>query len=617
MTPMGITMVSRSTLNPNPERLKVMKKIYFAMAVLGTVALVSCEREKSFDELTPIGENGVAFTIGAVSTRSAEAVANVERGVTIPLGTDNEGNDFFLEETIEDLNPSPATKGAPAYTVNVGNLYSTMGVYAATGKFGDASFEVMDMYDHKGDPSDPKAPVTANPEATKGDGWRYHHNYSADPWPTNKDEKVDFFLRMPAVATGVSNLKYDNQKITFNYSSQQDGAVQQDILFSHTSISKNEHNGYLPNGAPVLMYHALTGVKFRSGSANNGPTKTIITKVVLSGLNDRGIGTFDPSTNTFSWPANDQGMSLGSFSLGYENTAWSEAANQDNTVSYEKDTENPKNNKFGDSWYSAAADKNLNNEDGSLTFWLIPQTINKNVTLKVTFFVKTKNTPNGTEITHTIKLGEKLENVEWKAGQLRTYTLDPKDVDVDIFDEMNDYTKNNLEVTNTGNVDEYVRVMLMGNWYGWLPDQDPSKVEPSILVGYTTPNINDYTMVQNWYFRDDTFGDGFDDTFKKGVPANGNRWIRGTGSYYYWPDIIGAGEKLSSSSTLFKSYKLEEEWIPEIWIPVGSKREKAKGVHLVFECAVQAIGAKKPDGSGNYTWQEAWSAATGETIEAK
>lgn len=610
-------MVSRSTLNPNPERLKVMKKIYIAMAVLGTVALVSCEREKSFDELTPIGENGVAFTIGGVSTRSADAVANVERGVTIPLGTDNEGNDFFLEETIEELNPSPATKGAPAYTVNVGKLYTTMGVYAATGKFGDASFEVMDMYDHKGDPSDPKAPVTANPEATKGDGWRYHHNYSADPWPTNKDEKVDFFLRMPAVATGVSNLKYDNQKITFNYSSQQDGAVQQDILFSHTSISKNEHNGYLPNGAPVLMYHALTGVKFRSGSANNGPTKTIITKVVLSGLNDRGIGTFDPSTNTFSWPANDQGMSLGSFSLGYENTAWSETANKDNTVTYEKDTTNPENNKFGDSWYSAAADKNLNNEDGSLTFWLIPQTINKNVTLKVTFFVKTKNTPNGTEITHTIKLGEKLENLEWKAGQLRTYTLDPKDVDVDIFDEMSEYTKNNLEVTNTGNVDEYVRVMLMGNWYGWLPDQDPSKVEPSILVGYKTSNMNDYTMAENWYFKNDPFGDGFDDSFKYGVPGENNEWILGTGSYYYWPHIIGAGEKLSSSSTLFKSYTLDPTWVPEIWIPVGSKREKAKGVHLVFECAVQAIGAKKPDGSGNYTWQEAWSAATGETIGVK
>ena len=589
-----------------------MKKVYIALAVIATAILVSCEREKDFNELTPVGENGVAFTIGGVSTRSAEAMANVERGITIPLGTDNEGNDFFLEETIEELNPSPATKGAPAYTVNVGNLFSTMGVYAATGSFGDASFEVMDQYAHEGTPND----------GINENGWRYHHNYSANPWPANKDEKVDFFLRMPAAANGVSNLSYANQKITFDYSSQQNGASQQDILFSHTAISKNEHDGYLPNGAPVLMYHALTGVKFRSGSANNGPTKTIITKVVLSGLNDTGKGTFDPSTNTFSWPANDQSMSLGSFSLGYENTAWSAAADKDNTVTYEKDTTNPENNKFGDSWYSAAADKNLNDEDGSLTFWLIPQTINKNVTLKVTFFVKTENTPNGTEITHTIKLGEVLENVQWKAGQLRTYTLDPKDVDVDIFDKMTDLEKDNLEVTNTGNVDEYVRVMLMGNWYGWLPDQDPATDEPSIMVGYKTSDINDDEMVDNWFFRSTPFGNGFDDSFKMGVPANGNRWIRGTGSYYYWPDVIGAGDKLSSSSTLFKSYTLDESWIPTIWIPVGGERVQAKGVHLVFECAVQAISAKKPDGSGNYdTCWEAWTKAiypNGDgTIEAK
>ena len=595
-----------------------MKKIYIAMAVLGTVALVSCEREKSFNELTPIGENGVAFTIGGVSTRSAEAEINVERGVTLPLGTDDAGNSYFLEEEIMELNPSPATKGAPAYTVNVGNLYSTMGVYAATGSFGDASFEVMDKYDHKGDPSDPKAPVTAGPDSENTrDGWRYHHNYSGSPWPTNKDEKVDFFLRMPAAASGVSNLSYENQKITFNYSSGQDGALQQDILFSHTQISKSDHDGYLPNGAPVLMYHALTGVKFRSGSANQGPTKTIITKVVLSGLNDTGKGTFDPSTKTVTWPADDQSMSLGSFSLGYKNTAWSAEANKDNTVTYEKDTEKPENNKFGDSWYSAAADKNLNDEEGSLTFWLIPQTITEDVTLEVTFFVKTENTPNGTEITHTIKLGEKLKNVEWKAGQLRTYTLDPKDVDVDIFDQMSDLTKNHLEVTNTGNVDEYVRVMLMGNWYGWFPDQDPAKDEPSIMVGYTNSNMDDDTMVDNWFFRSDPFGNGFDDTFKMGVPANGNRWIRGTGSYYYWPDVIGAGDKLSSSSTLFKSYTLDESWIPEIWIPVGGVRVQAKDVHLVFECAVQAIGAKKSDGSDYQDCWEAWSAATGTTIEKK
>ena len=599
-----------------------MKKIYIAMAVLGTVALVSCQREKSFDELAPIGENGVAFTIGNVSTRSAEAVSNVERGVTLDLGTDNAGNSYFLEEEIMELNPSPATKGAPAYTVNVGKLYETMGVYAEGNFGGDATFSVMDMYDHKGDPNDPKAPVTATPDAAKGDGWRYHHNYSGNPWPENKDEKVDFFLRMPADAIGVTNLSYENQKITFNYSSVQSGAAQQDILFSHTKISKNEHDGYLPNGAPVLMYHALTGVKFRSGSDNKGQTKTIITKVVLSGLNDKGKGTFDPTTNTVTWPADDQDMDFGSFSLTYDNTDWSAQANVDNTVTYEKDTEHPENNKFGDSWYAAAANKNLNDEEGSLTFWLIPQTITKDATLEVTFRVKTENTQEGTEITHTIKLGEKLENVQWKAGQLRTYTLDPKDVDVDIFDQMSALTKNNLEVTNTGNVDEYVRVMLMGNWYGWLPDQDPEEVPASIMVGYTSSDINDDTMVQNWYFKADPFGNGFDDSFKKGVPANGNEWIKGTGSYYYWPHVIGAGDKLSSSSTLFKSYTLDPAWVPEIWIPVGGTRVQAKGVHLVFECAVQAIGAKKPDGSGNYeTCWDAWTAAIypngGGTIEAK
>ena len=81
-----------------------MKKIHIAMAVLGTVAVVSCEREKSFNELTPIGENGVAFTLGGVSTRSAEAEINVERGVTLPLGTDDAGNSYFLEEEIMELN---------------------------------------------------------------------------------------------------------------------------------------------------------------------------------------------------------------------------------------------------------------------------------------------------------------------------------------------------------------------------------------------------------------------------------------------------------------------------------------------------------------------------------
>ena len=318
-------------------------------------------------------------------------------------------------------------------------------------------------------------------------------------------------------------------------------------------------------------------------------------------------------------------MTLGSFYQTFENATYDAtlddpAENPDGTVGNTDDYD--ANHKWnsdlnGTSWTAAAADHNLNDKDGSLTFWFIPQQLTDAVELKVTFLVKTPDTPNGTSITHTIAFGTKSNNVEWKAGQLRTYTLMPKDVDVDIFDKMTDLVKSDLHVTNTGNVDEFVRVMLMGNWYGWLPDQDPTKDEPSIMVGYKTSSINDDTMVDNWFFRDAPFGNGFDNTFKMGVPANGNKWIRGTGSYYYYPEIIGAGEKLSGTDNLFISYTLDPAWVPDIWIPVGGTRQKAQGVHLVFECAVQAIGARKPDGSGNYTWQEAWSAATGTTIGPK
>ena len=61
-----------SILTLNPEGLKVMKKIYIAMAVLVTAMLSSCEREKDINGMTPVGENGIAFVLGDVSTRSAD-----------------------------------------------------------------------------------------------------------------------------------------------------------------------------------------------------------------------------------------------------------------------------------------------------------------------------------------------------------------------------------------------------------------------------------------------------------------------------------------------------------------------------------------------------------------
>ena len=582
-----------------------MKKIYMAMAVIAAAMLSSCEKEKDINQLTPLGENSIAFTINNTGTRSMEAVSEtaVQTGVSIEAGRASNGDAYFLEETIEELNPTLATRGTPAYTVNLGTLYKTMGVYA-DGDFGDNAFVLTDEAMH------------ANPNG--GDGWRYHHNYDGSPWPDETTE-VDFYLNMPASPAGVNITDRSNKQTKFAYSSPLTGKAQQDILFAQTTLTKKQHDGYLPKGAPVMMYHALTGVKFRTGHLNDNPTKTIITKVVIKGLKSSGTATFTGSE--FNWNVDN---TTANFSQEFTNQAWSAEAGVDGTVTYTSG----ENNKFGDSWYAAAADKNLNDEDGSLTFWFIPQEIDENVTMEVTFRVKTKDTQDGEEITHEIAFGERMnedrdENVVWKAGQLRTYTLKPFDVAVKIVDTMEGLKKSDLHVTNTGNVDEYVRMMVIGNWYGWETEDDMnSGKEPDIMVGYTTDGSDgSNVMVEPWFREDEVYGQYFDDSFKGGRPAAGRTdWVRGTGSYFYFTAKIGAGTTLDSATqALFQYYELPEDKIPEIFIPVATSnvRVPAWGVHLKMEIVVQAIGTTDPDGNPYADCWAAWSGATGEEIKIK
>lgn len=583
-----------------------MKKIYFVLAVLVTAVLSSCVEEQSFnDDITPLGKNDIAFVMSGVTTKAAESLPAPQQGISMSLGSDGQGNSLFLEETIEELNPSPVTKGTPAYTVNLGTLYKFLGVYA-DGDFGFASYDALDMYD--------------NPNG--GTGWRYHHDYDESPWPDNKDEVVDFYLNMPASPTGVSITDRSDKKIKFDFNSPLTGAEQEDILFAQTSVSKNQNDSYAPKGVPVMMYHALTGVKFRTGHLNDNPTKTIITKVVIKGLKSKGTATF--TGEGFEWEQLDNATS---FSQEFTNQAWSAEPGVDGTVGttgnivWNEDLSTT-------TWTSAAADKNLNDENGSLTFWFIPQEIDENVTMEVTFRVKTKDTQDGEEITHEIAFGEKInedreENVVWKAGQLRTYTLKPYDVAVKIVDTMEGLKKSDLHVTNTGNVDEYVRMMVIGNWYGWETEEDMnSGKEPDIMVGYTTDGSDGTNvMVEPWFREDEVYGQYFDDSFKGGRPAAGRTdWVRGTGSYFYFTAKIGAGTTLDSATqALFKYYELPADKIPEIFIPVATSnvRVPAWGVHLKMEIVVQAIGTTAPDGTVYETCWEAWSAATGEEIEVK
>lgn len=579
------------------------------------MAMTACVQQEEIKD-SSLGKNDFAFSVGKIDTRSAEYNAEEVSTLTIPVGTFN-GESFFLEETVTDLDYDLIeTKGTPIYTQNIDTYYKNINVVGYS-TVDDGTILVPD--------------TAYGFEFENGGRKVYTHYFGQDLWPDDADEDVYFFLKAPAdyISSNTSKLTHNpsDGSIEFDYTSPYTGELQKDMLFTSRTLTKNEYtNNYSANGAPVTLYHALTGVKFRVGSDNTGTTKTIITGVKFSGLNDFGHCVITPTEGKVSkenvhWSKQD--TELGTFTQGFDNTSYDDMGQAGGTKPIDNSIDLTNNENFaGTSLVKAASDQQLNDEDGSLTFWFIPQVITDAVTLEVTFRVKTGDTKEGTEITHVINFGEQLVaagGANWLPGQLRTYTLDPKDVDVDIFDQMTGYVKNNLHVTNTGNVDEYVRMMLMGNWYGWLPDQDPTKVPASMLVGYTSEDTSDETMVDNWFGRKEPYSRGFDETFTGGKPNadEGNPWLFGTGSYYYYPTPIGAGEKLAETATLFQSYTLDPAWIPDIYIPVGGTRQKAKGVHLVFECVVQAIGAEDSNGHSYADCWAAWSAATGETIGPK
>ena len=603
------------------KKTRAMKKIQILSAVVLAMAMTACVHEENFSNVK-LGDDEFAFSISKITTKSA---VETEAPHSYQLG--NSG--FSLEETVTSLDVNTVdTKGTPIYTENIEKYYSTINVVGYQAGGSDV-FVPEASYEYNSESSDNKKV--------------YYHHYSSDPWPAEDQEQtLWFFLKAPQdyLDETATDFEYGTSdgSIEFDYGSPLNGENQKDILFTSRTLTKAEYfdnpNFHSQGGAPVTFYHALTAVKFRTANDNAGTTKTIITKVEFTGLNASGHCKVTPTEGQVS-KENVAWSNLGTngvvFTQEFENSAYSKEANVDNTIDYDSSNSN-----FGSSWTSAASTKNLNDEDGSLTFWFIPQEISEDVTLKVTFRVKTPDTPNGTEITHTIKFGETLnaQGVEWKAGQLRTYTLKPLDVDVDIFDTMEGWIKNDVHVTNTGNVHEYVRMTFVGNWYdengnivvGYKTDgsggeNDNEMVLPWYGVGYPCTDPNDPSTIdlsleddEAWQANKkyaDPYG-YFDESFLLTNIAEGSKWVRASGGYYY-KEPIGPGVELDSKTqALFQSYTLTN--VPTIYVPTAgsSTRVPAEGIHLVFEMAVQAIYAPvDEDGNETSTWYAEWYDATG------
>ncbi len=577
-----------------------MKKIYFALAVLGAAAFVSCVQdiEDNNNPSTSLAKNTLAFKVSTgAATRADDATTGSTRGVTIPLGSVANGPSFSMEETVIDLDmTAPITRGTPVFTENAGVLYkNNMGVYSPDGSFGDATLDNMDAA-----------------QISEG-GWRYQHVYASDPWPTGT---ARFYLRMPATQTGVTNGAYTypaDGKISFEYTSPATAAAQQDIIFAYTELTKAEHNGYLPNGAPVLFNHALTGIKFAIGndkdeiSYNADDNKIAIKEISFKGLKDHGTCVITPaasgthvSATAAVWDPNALTTTLDSLSSG----------TFADTVMFSKGGSFGENGgSYPDSFVSEKTGlHNLNDAAGTQTFWLIPQVISADVQLTI------KYTFAGTENYWVIDLGSILEGVNWQAGQLRTYTIKVDDVNVMIDDHVTmatgdaivGATKNNIAITNTGNTDVFIRAAIVGQW---LDSQN------NVVFGFTD-EINKLYSVESWYedqFVNHTGEHGVFDNLP-GYKNNNTQWPRNYGNelndwvynpvdkYYYYKNSVAPGAE--TGSPLFTSYTVKK-------IPEATNAGTLLTVEMYFtlEIATQAISARNLDGTLMTDYQAAWTAA--------
>lgn len=572
-----------------------MKKLGYVAAV-AAIALTSCQHEKDTSSGNASARNEVAFSLQGAETRGSESVAAMETGLSIQIGEAG-GYRVFLEETITDLNRvASATRGTPVYTENVGYLYKGMlGVYTDAANGVEASYSLLE-------------------EAPGANGWLYQHRYTQDIWP-DENTNIQFYLRMPSDMTshGVSGLNNENGITTLTYISPVTAKEQEDIIFGGVSMNHKTYMGHFSSngGAPVTMYHALTGVKFAIKNTTAELGRIQINKISFLGLKNKGTLTFT-SPSTVTWSGLESQSTETTVGEGDEATtvlvpnAIYQTFEPGDLVTY--DAEEHASNNFADSFFAAGTSQNLNKADASYTFWLIPQaTVYDDPDDDPNAILRIEYTMSGKDEYMNIPLSA-LKAANWQAGQLRTYTFKLDEVNLKIEDSVSisgsaddGYSgskKTGVTITNTGNTKAFIRAAIVGQWLN--SDNNP-------VFGFTD-EINQLWVVESWY--EDQFVNkrrnhgkfknlpGYD------IPNPSNDWQLCDDGYYYYMKAVSPGA--ATGSSLFTEY---QTLIAPATAIAGEVMD-TQTMHFELEISTQAISAVRLDGT-LYDWDEAWERAVG------
>lgn len=559
------------------------------MTVFLAMLASSCIREKNFETYTP-EPNEISFVLEGVATRSGEAAPLQVN--TYGLGTDDEGHLFTLKETVMDMGSvgAPAeTRGTPVFTENVQDVLGS--------EFGSV------VYGTDG------TVIDDGPFVAMADGFRWRRDFGFDPFKVS--DPLTFFLHMPVSPVGVSNLTYNKREgsIAFDYTSPEKASDQQDVIFARRVLTAETYRSeYEANqGAALLFRHALTGVKFALSPDRNstttdrqpaGEVQTFITKVEFIGMKDKGHAKFlqDETEETYT-DKKDTYSSASSFVWTLDDTStksFTQTFTSDDIQDFDQDDAADKVH-GPESFYEAGQLRNLNKDDASLTFWFVPQDMTADVKLKVTFYVWDGES-QGKEYTLELNLGEQILERDaaategryksWKAGQLRTFTLDPTLVDVSITDEVSEdhLVKSDVQIRNTGNKDAYIRVAIVGNWV--------DRYTKEILMGIpgTDPDTGDrtFTPIDPWSETDTAQG-----TFE-GLGGSG-AWVRQDDGFWYFKQAVPAGKLPGETATGGTHVPLFISYTRTATAPID-------GTELKLDLIVQAV-----DAAAGADWEAAWA----------
>ena len=579
-----------------------MRRIYlFTSAVLVLTALAGCQNN-DFTEDTYIPEKGeIVFRLanGGKATKASEAIV---KGATVDLGT-FDGTNIYLEESItylDQVSGSPETKGTPAYTENFTALY---------GDFKAAAFKT----------------TGGSYEASAFDDGVFEKLDDKEMWKrkfANLDESLPlyFFLRAPYTQEGttVTDLEYDTSdgSISFSYdgSSLTTATAQKDLLFTSREVITKEYLDFIDKGKgiPVLFHHALTGVKFAIGNTKDDQTNNSIkiNSVVFKGLYDSGDCVITPTAS--GWRDGETTVDDIDDYSSAETTVWTPSSLTASTFSKETGFSSgnygsPKDYESGslpDSFYAAGNMQNLNDDDVAQTFWFVPQPLARTSSETPVTLIINYNFGAEEGLTKELKLSEILSSVEWKAGELRTYTIKIDEVNVKIEDTVTKgtngivgSTKNAVTITNTGNTDVFIRAAIVGQW---LDSQDRP------VFGFTDA-INQLYEVESWYEdqfvahtgEHGVFEDlaGYSNTkasksYGNPYPTTAGWYFNDEDGYYYFTKSVKPGA--ATDNPLFKSYTISK--IPDATL-AGTTTTLQEDMYFVLEIATQAISARNSDGT--------------------